>query len=430
MAVNNRSSCRTVALALLLVGCGSDPTAGTSDASDTTRALDITSADSDDTLVTSATDTGDTTASDSTTSDAAPDTSTPGPVMKLHVLDVGQGDALIVELPCGAMLVDTGGETTAASGGSPGFDSDDALEAQLAAFFASRPDLHDTLDVVVLTHPHLDHTHGVPRLIDMVEAGHLHILNVVTNGDESGFDSGLDEQIQLHDFADADPSIGRWYVLQRKTTAAGFTNDIIDPFGACAAGGGLDPSVTALWGRIDQDNPLSATWDPADLDNANNHSVVLRVQLGQGSMLLTGDLEEAGIAALIAQYKDTGLLDVDVYKVGHHGSYNGTTAALVNLMTPRVAVISSGPDDRIGTYTAYAYGHPRWHAVSDLLGDVDSHGVTGTRPLAIDAPVATAYADDHGIFEPIHVARAVYCTGWEHHAVVVTVHADGTVDAP
>ncbi|MFO0750238.1 MAG: hypothetical protein U1F43_31905 [Myxococcota bacterium] len=445
-AARARLALAALSLALAAGGCGDPATTGAADdgaPSDATApdadapdAFDDTSLDdagADATTTPDATTTADATTADATVpSDSAigPDVSEPSPAMKLHVLDVGQGESLIVELPCGAMLIDTGGEVTPASGGSPGFDSDDAFEAQVKDFFASRPDLHKTFGVVVLTHPHIDHTHGVPRLLAMVQAGDVVIRNVVTNGDASGFDSGLDEQKQLQQFADADPSIERWYVLQRKTTSAGFTNAIIDPFPACAEGGGLDPVVTALWGRIDADSPLSNTWDPNDLANANNHSVVLRVALGQASMLLGGDLEEAGIAALMAQYQGTSLLDVDLYKVDHHGSYNGTTAAFVQAMTPKVAVISAGPYDRVGDYTAYAYGHPRWHAVSDLVGDSDSPGVSARRPTAVDAEVAMSYQDDHGVFASQHITKAVYSTGWEHHAVVVTLHADGSIELP
>lgn len=437
---------------VLFAGCPAEvDTGGVADAAADTASDATTSSDATATTATTAADanTLDANASDVTATaddaatdasvatdatmvadgDAAPsdgDATAATATMRLHVLDVGQGDAILVELPCGAMLVDTGGEETDASGASPGFDSDQALEDQLEAFFAERPDLQRTLDSVVLTHPHIDHTHGVTRLLALVAAGKLHIRNVVTNGNE-GSGSGIQQQRALHDWADTAPGVERWYVLQRKTGATGLTNGVIDPFPTCD---GIDPKVTALWGRIDGASPLSQSWSPDDLDNENNHSVVLRIDFGAASALLTGDLEDAGIAALLAQYAGTGLLDVDVYKVGHHGSYNGTTPGLVQAMTPRAAVISAGPFDRLGDYTAYTYGHPRWRAVSDLLGDNDSIGVSGSRPHAVDAEVATGYSDGHGVFEMRHIARAVFSTGWEHHAVVVGLRSDGLVTLP
>jgi len=363
--------------------------------------------------------------------DGGSDATATAPVMRVHVLDMGQGEAILVELPCGAMLIDTGGELTEPVAGAPGFDAIEALEASLRAFFVARPDLDRTLDLLVLTHPHIDHTRGVTRLLEMVAAGDLVIRHVVTNGDE-GSASGSREQRALHDWVDATPGVDRWYVLQRTTGATGLVNSIIDPFPACARDGGaaIDPKVTALWGRVDSQSTHAATWDDADLDNDNNHSVVLRVDFGEASALFTGDLEEAGIAALIAQYQGTGLLDVDLYKAGHHGSHNGTTGALVNAMTPRAAVISCGPPDREADWTAWAYGHPRWRAVSDLLGDGDSVGVADDRPSAIDALVATGYSGGHGVFESRHIAPAVYTTGWARTAIVVGLRADGTIELP
>ena len=109
----------------------------------------------------------------------------------------------------------------------------------------------------------------------------------------------------------------------------------------------------------------------------------------------------------------------------------------VNAMSPRAAVISAGPAARFGDWTAWEYGHPRWPAVSDLLGDGDSDGVSAARPDPIDALVAIDYAQGrgpsaggHGVFESRHIAQAVYCTGWEGAAVTITLRADGTVELP
>src|SRR5258706_574037 len=76
------------------------------------------------------------------------------PAMRVHLIDVGQGAATLVEFSCGAILIDTGGESNRY------MDSTENLVNYLRAFFASRPDLDDTLALVVLTHPHIDHTRG------------------------------------------------------------------------------------------------------------------------------------------------------------------------------------------------------------------------------------------------------------------------------
>lgn len=433
------------AMLLTQVGCPEDSapldTDTTSAPDADTTATDTTSPPDPDSIDdttgapdsdTSDIDTTDTTSSpDSDTTDTT-DTTEPPPseVMRVHVLDVGQGEAILIEFPCGAMLIDTGGEVTAASSDAPAFDSIEALDSQLRAFFAGRPDLDHTLDLLVLTHPHIDHTRGVTRLLEMVEDGELVIGNIVTNGAE-GSGSGVLQQRDLHDFADTE-AIPRWYVLERKARPDGLSNDIIDPFPACARRGdtvAIDPVVTALWGRIDSSSELSSTWSEDDLDNANNHSVVLRIDFGASSALFPGDLEEAGIETLLQTFATKGLLDVDLYKAGHHGSYNGTTADLVNAMSPDLAVISAGPPHRTGDWTAWSYGLPRWAAVSDMLGDFDSDGVALVRPTAITVPIGTSWNGEHGVFVDKPIGGAVFCTGWDG-AIGVTLSGDGRVVMP
>src|SRR4029077_3716059 len=113
------------------------------------------------------------------------------------------------------------------------------------------------------------------------------------------------------------------------------TNSAIDPV-QCAP---TDPKIRVLWGQVRADK----TWDDDALGNENNHSVAVRIDYGAASLLVTGDLEEAvpshtdgapppmpaGIEHLVKAYAASGLLDADVYEVGHHGSRNGTTPELL-----------------------------------------------------------------------------------------------------
>ena len=95
--------------------------------------------------------------------------------MRVHLINVGQGLATLVEFPCAAVLIDAGGES------NPLFNSTDALDSYLKEFFSKRADLENTLHCVYLTHPHKDHTFGVPVLLQSYS-----IKNVVTDGLERG----------------------------------------------------------------------------------------------------------------------------------------------------------------------------------------------------------------------------------------------------
>ena len=92
--------------------------------------------------------------------------------MVIHFIDVGQGAAMLVEFPCGAMLIDTGGEHNEL------FDSEPALMSYLNQFFERRKDLDRTLDSLVISHPHIDHTRSIDAVLR-----NFHVRNIVDNGD-------------------------------------------------------------------------------------------------------------------------------------------------------------------------------------------------------------------------------------------------------
>lgn len=322
-----------------------------------------------------------------------------GPVyaqsMRAHFIDVGQGAATLVEFPCAAILIDVGGET------NPSFNGTTTLMDYLEAFFAGRPDLNRTLASLILTHPHKDHTLSVQAVLAKYK-----VLTAITNGKENG--SGRLGQISLHnkvaaaeETADPSDDIGYTAVWQKDIPKGlGLTNPLIDPVNC----GNVDPAITALWGQVG----TGLGWNKAQLDNGNNHSIVIRVDFGKASMLLTGDLEDTAIPSLIAHYQGSGLLDVDVLQVSHHGSRNGTTDQLLRATTPDLAVIHMGSEDRKLAWTAWAYGHPRKVAI-DLL----QKRVAKTRPVT-SVQVATTVK----VFVPIKLTRAIYGTGWDGTTVL------------
>jgi competence protein ComEC len=322
--------------------------------------------------------------------------------MRAHFIDVGQGAATLIEFPCAAVLIDTGGESNG------DFDSTAALMDYLDSFFRRRSDLEDTFASIILTHPHVDHTRGVPAVL-----GKYKVQNAVTNGLETG--SGKVGQIALHkkvsdSEVEGSPERIGFVAVRRQDVpqGTGLTNGIIDPV-TCPT---VDPKITALWGSFAVAPP---GWTATDFGNLNNHSVAIRIDFGKASFLVTGDLEEIAIRDFIAYYQNTSLLDVDVYQVGHHGSANGTTEPLLRAMTPDMAVIAMGPASRQTTWTAWAYGHPR-KVIVDLL---QKH-VNKTRQKTMVQAATGVKA-----FTSVSLTRAIYGTGWDG-TVVLEADVNGT----
>ena len=312
--------------------------------------------------------------------------------MAVHYIDVDQGAAALLEFSCGAVMIDAGGRGDAAR---------EHLLGYLHAFFARRADLHDTIKTIFLTHTHIDHDSNIAEVSEAFD-----VRGYVDNGINRG--SGRTPYKWMHDHAALPGSTTAIEdVLEPAVLASGaqgLTDHLIDPVD-CQ---GVDPEIHVLSGG-DETNP---GWDSGTF--GNNRSLVIRVDFGEASFLFTGDMEDSAIPALLAHWSGTSMLDVDVWEVGHHGSANGTTSALLAAITPRVAVISMGRETPQEQWTAWAYGHPRRSAVDMLVA-----GVAGTR-----APVTVRVADKVHSFSDFPLGQAVYATGWDGD-VTVRVDAAG-----
>jgi competence protein ComEC len=324
--------------------------------------------------------------------------------MTVHVLDIGQGAATLFEFPCGTILVDTGGELNG------DFDSIEMLKVQLDAFFERRKDLKRTIDVLVITHPHIDHVRGIPTLLDKY---------IVKSVIESGFPPATNVRTEMNRLRDyvAGSKVHRVVLRDDIAATTGFTDKAIDPL-KCKI---VDPKVRVLSGRVGADPGWKEDkYGKSTFANANNHSVVVRVDFGESSVLVTGDLEEVAIEDLVHKYegqKPGGLLDVDVYQAGHHGSFNGTTRPLVAAMTPEVAVIQMGAEWRRRSWSAWQYGHPREEVVDQLRS-----GVSQTR----EKPRLCKVGVKGRTFAEVIIREAVYGTGWDG-PIAIDMNVDGTV---
>lgn len=315
--------------------------------------------------------------------------------MRVHLINVGQGCATLIEFPCAAVLVDAGGETNSL------YKSPDTLKTYLDDFFDRRTDLNHTLQCVYLTHPHKDHTLGVPVILQSPYV----IKNAVTDGLEQG--SGKSGQIKIHraaqdaeDNTDPNDDIGFEAVTTVEIGSSGLTNAVIDPVNCT----GTNPVIKILWGT----SATNPGWSNTAFNEGNNHSLVIKVEYGTSSLIITGDLEEAAQRSLVAKYNGTTTLDADVYLVGHHGSKNGTIQDLLNKITPQIALIGVGNPSRKVSWTAWAYGHPN----KGILDKLQNKLTTTRTPISVQAGTGAK------TFVSYTVSKAIYATGWDDNVVL------------
>lgn len=228
--------------------------------------------------------------------------------LELTVLDVGQGDSLLVVSPSGrTMLIDGGG--AAGLAGRPDQNAIDPGEDAVSPYLWWRG--FRDIDAVALTHAHQDHLGGLRAVLENFSVGQLWIGREIDS-----------------------PPMQALMALARKRGI-----NIEHEFRGKRFG--WDGAEAAfLW---PERNASSAR------DGSNNDSLVLQIRFGSREFLLPGDAEKQAEDEILREGDATALRS-DVLKVGHHGGRNSTLPAWLAAVQPRVAIISAGEEN--------PYGHP------------------------------------------------------------------------
>lgn len=239
--------------------------------------------------------------------------------LRIAFLDVGQGDAAVVETPEGeTWLIDAGGLPFVASRGAS--DQAQARKAEspgelsVARYLWSRRARR--IDRVVISHPHPDHYLGLRALARRFEIGELWIA------------MPHPEALPAVDFVAI--------VVQLRFAG---TRVVHPPMGRTIAGRGVRTTVLHP-----QHHHRVAATDPSL--GVNDNSLTLLLEWAGRRVLFAGDLEAEGEEVLVERHGAT--LAADVVKVGHHGSKTSSTSPFVAATRPSLAVISCGRANRFG----------------------------------------------------------------------------------
>jgi competence protein ComEC len=226
-------------------------------------------------------------------------------VMEMTVIDVGQGDSILLVSPTGrTLLVD--------AGGLPQWvHSDlDIGEDVVSPYLWSRAITH--LDAIAITHSHADHMGGAAAILANFRPLELWL---------------------------SDPSDLQMKTLLRQAESLG-VRVVRHQAGDSFDFGGAEVRVLAP-GALDT------------LSRRNDESLVLKVSYGKTAALLEGDAEKKSEEQIAGESPEADLL-----KVGHHGSATSTTPLFLDHVHPRFAVISVGARN--------TYGHPRAEVLARL----------------------------------------------------------------
>lgn len=237
-----------------------------------------------------------------------PPSSTPaGPVsagasLRVHILDVGQADCILVQGPEKVLVID-GGESKNA----------DTIIEYLKSQGVER------IDYYLNTHPHADHYGGITQVMDAIPTGEF--FHHPPPEEYTPTTRGYQRMLE--------------YLIQNKLKTT-----VIDPGDTLDLGGGAVVTYLA---------PLE------EYSDMNNCSLVGRLVFGDTAFLFTGDAEKKSEAAILA----SGVaLSADVYSIPHHGSSTGMTQEFLDAVGPRWATVSVGVGND--------YGHPHRETLEKL----------------------------------------------------------------
>lgn len=227
------------------------------------------------------------------------------------MIDVGQGDAFLIEdhKSDQTVMIDTGGVFT--------FGDRKSMLAEKTVLPYLKERGIDNIDLLILSHMDIDHVGEAEDVINK-----KNVRNLMVNFE--------------------DPKLEEW---AENIIEGDFTGNVL-PSGDIS---------TMNVGNILIEN-LDAGYPGAE-KVSNEHSIVLKVSLGDYSFLMTGDMTEAMEEYMLGHMSD---LQVDVLKLAHHGSDTSTGSAIVEAASPAYALISAGADNQ--------YGHPHQNVLDRLEG--------------------------------------------------------------
>ncbi|MDH5596706.1 MAG: MBL fold metallo-hydrolase [Candidatus Peregrinibacteria bacterium] len=218
--------------------------------------------------------------------------------LSLSFLDVGQGDAILIQTPeFKNILIDTG----------PDGKVVEELGHKLNFF-------NQKIDLFILTHPDLDHYGGI---LDILQKYPVEAIMLTGISSKSQLYQAFLAEMKKQDIQLIFPTADRdWQISQ------GYFLDILYPF-----------SGESLVGLETKNK------------NDTSTSLILRDASGTALILLTGDAEQAQERDLLLSGQD---LSAPLFKLGHHGSKTSNNQSFLDAIMPKTVIVSAGQDNKFG----------------------------------------------------------------------------------
>jgi len=243
--------------------------------------------------------------------------------LKVHFIDVGQGDSILIDFGDTEILIDGGDK-------SPG------VIAYLNDY------IDGALEAIAATHPHADHIGGLIAVLNKFE-----VKEIWHNGESS---------------------ISKTYA----------------EFTAAVQAEGAVVNIAKRGDKINIGELSFTILNPATLDSTiNNNSIVLSLSYGNIDFLFTGDAEKEAEASMLVS-SVVPVPDVEILKVGHHGSRTASSHDFLATTSPEVAIYMAGEGN--------SYGHPHEEtiiALTSIGAEIYGTDIHGTIIVTTDGDTYT-----------------------------------------
>ena len=230
------------------------------------------------------------------------------PSIEVSFLNVGQGDATVIELPHqqGVILIDAGGLLRFDQAFWKQSDTPFEIGREVIVPFLKGRGIN-RIDTFIWTHADSDHIEGAEEILEEIKVEEIHVTPgaIYESTLQEAFQTAINQNIVIKEqMADANWQVGHTQLMY------------------------VSPQDTKYEG--------------------NDDSLVLYMKHGLFTALFTGDLEEDGEEDMLRKYE--GMQNVSILKGGHHGSKTSSSIELINQLNPELTIFSAGKNNR--------YGHP------------------------------------------------------------------------
>nr|WP_242655264.1 ComEC/Rec2 family competence protein [Clostridium cellulovorans] len=200
--------------------------------------------------------------------------------IKIHYIDVGQGDSILIQTGSNNILIDAG-------------ENDNSTYNYLKTQGITK------LNYIIVTHPHADHIGNIAKIINSF-------------------------------------SVGTFYAPKITASSAVYTNMV-----TALSNKGLKITVPSVGSKITIGNATLQFLAPnsSKYSDTNNYSIVTKLTYGNKSFIFMGDAETLSEGEILAKQLD---VSADVIKIGHHGSTSSTSKSFLKAVNPKYAIISVG----------------------------------------------------------------------------------------